>query len=70
MYQAGGRVELVEKDVNLAIALFLADELREAGYQRVLTRTTDTRVNEPPVDRNGDGRIDDDDDLQARVDVG
>jgi len=66
---ASGRVELVEKDVNLWIALFLADGLREAGYQPILTRSTDSSVNEPPVDRNGDGRIDVDDDLQARVDI-
>jgi N-acetylmuramoyl-L-alanine amidase len=68
-HEAGGRVELIERDVNLAIALFLADELRNAGYEPVLTRTTDSQVNLPPTDRNGDGRIDNDDDLQARVDV-
>jgi N-acetylmuramoyl-L-alanine amidase len=66
---ASGRVELVEKDANLAISLYLAEELRSAGYEAVLTRTADTEVNVPPTDRNGDGRIDNDDDLQARVDV-
>jgi N-acetylmuramoyl-L-alanine amidase len=66
---AGGQVEVVERDVNLAISLFLAEELRGAGYEPVLTRTTDSAVNVPPMDRNGDGRIDNDDDLQARVDI-
>lgn len=64
-----GRVELIEKEVNLAIARFLADELRALGYEPVLTRTSDSAVNVPPLDRNGDGRIDGDDDLQARVDI-
>jgi len=66
---ADGRPDLLEKDVNLVIAMFLAEELRAAGYEPVLTRTTDSPVNDPPRDLNGDGRIDDDDDLQARVDI-
>jgi N-acetylmuramoyl-L-alanine amidase len=66
---AGGRVEVLEKEANLAISLFLADELRTLGYEPVLTRGTDSEVNVPPTDRNGDGRVDNDDDLQARVDV-
>ncbi len=65
----GGPIELMEKHVNLEIALLLADELREAGFEPVLTRTTDSQVNVPPTDRNGDGRVDNDDDLQARVDI-
>jgi N-acetylmuramoyl-L-alanine amidase len=66
---SSGQVELIERDVNLAISLFLAESLRGAGFEVVLTRTDDTRVNVPATDRNGDGRIDDDDDLQARVDI-
>jgi N-acetylmuramoyl-L-alanine amidase len=66
---AGGRAEVLEKEVNLWISLFLADALREMGYTPMLTRSTDTEVNVPRTDRNGDGRIDNDDDLQARVDV-
>ncbi len=65
----GGPVELMEKHVNLAIAKLLADELSNAGFEPVLTRTTDSQVNVPATDRNGDGRIDNDDDLQARVDI-
>ncbi len=69
VYQSGGVVQLLEKNVNLAIALFLADELRDVGYEPVLTRSTDSQVNVPAADRNGDGRVDNDDDLQARVDI-
>jgi N-acetylmuramoyl-L-alanine amidase len=69
VYRAGGRVELVEKDVNLTISLMLAEELRALGFEPVLTRDTDTEVNVPATDRNGNGRVDNDDDLQARVDV-
>ena len=65
----GRKADLIEKNVNLAIALYLADDLRAAGYTPVLTRTEDTGVNLPPRDLNGDGVIDNDDDLQARVDI-
>jgi N-acetylmuramoyl-L-alanine amidase len=60
---------LIEKDANLSIALFLADDLRAAGYTPALTRTKDTGANLPARDLNGDGVIDNDDDLQARVDI-
>jgi N-acetylmuramoyl-L-alanine amidase len=61
--------DLIEKNVNLQIALYLADQLSAAGYQPVLTRTTDSGVDRPARDLNGDGVIDNDDDLQARVDI-
>ena len=60
---------LVEKDVNLEIALALAARLRADGVDTLLTRATDTQVNVPARDVNGDGTIDVDDDLQARVDA-
>ncbi|MCL5026397.1 MAG: N-acetylmuramoyl-L-alanine amidase [Chloroflexi bacterium] len=41
---AQGKVDLREKDVNLAVALRLARMLRGAGYQVVLTRETDTAL--------------------------
>lgn len=69
VYGRGGRAEVLEKDVNLRIALLLAEELRAAGYLPLLTRTEDAEVNVPAWDRNGDGRIDVDDDLQARIDL-
>lgn len=68
MQLSGGRVVL-EKDANLQIALRAARLLRDAGYTVVLTRDSDTRVNVPPRDLNGNGQIDVDDDLQARADI-
>jgi len=56
---ANGRVDLTEKDVNLAIALKLADMLRQQGYTVRMDRTADTT----PVP-NGSAAAD----LQARVD--
>ncbi|MHB9091791.1 MAG: N-acetylmuramoyl-L-alanine amidase family protein, partial [Chloroflexota bacterium] len=66
---ASGRVELLEKDVNLAIGRRLAALLRAAGYRVLLTRDGDVGANTPPVDRTGDGKIDVQDDLQARLDL-
>ncbi len=60
---------LFEKDVVLDIAIRLAARLRSAGDRVVLTRDTDSQVNVSGRDLNGDGRVDVDDDLQARVDV-
>ncbi|HMA37293.1 MAG TPA: N-acetylmuramoyl-L-alanine amidase [Chloroflexia bacterium] len=60
---------LAEKDVNLAIALAVAVRLRAAGVAVLLTRAVDGPVNTRGVDVNGNGTIDVDDDLQARVDA-
>ncbi len=57
---ASGREDLIEKDVNLAIALRLAAMLRTAGYSVAMTRTSDTRpVPDGPLAA----------DLQARADL-
>jgi N-acetylmuramoyl-L-alanine amidase len=60
---------LAEKDVNLRIALELAVMLRSGGFVPVLTRNSDRRVNISGRDLNGDGVVNTDDDLQARVDI-
>ncbi len=60
---------LVEKDLNLKVAMKTAELLRQAGRQVMLTRTTDSQVNNPPRDVTGDGKMTLDDDLQARVDI-
>jgi len=60
---------LIEKEVVLAISLAVAEELRAAGYAVTLTRESDRAVNIDRRDLNGDGWVDVDDDLQARVDV-
>ncbi len=64
----GGPV-LVEKDLNLKVAMKVADLLRQGGRQVLLTRTTDTQVNSPPRDVTGNGRMTLDDDLESRVDI-
>jgi N-acetylmuramoyl-L-alanine amidase len=60
---------LAEKTVNLRIALRLAALLRAGGFKAVLTRTSDSPVNARGLDLNADGRLTNDDDLQARVDI-
>jgi N-acetylmuramoyl-L-alanine amidase len=62
---AGG---MEEKDVNLAIALQVAARLRADGVLAILTRGRDSAVNTTGRDVNGDGTVDNDDDLQMRVD--
>lgn len=64
-----GKVDLWEKDANLTVAKLLAAKLRAADYVVVLTRDSDSAVNVPATDRNGNKVIDNDDDLQARVDI-
>ena len=66
---AEGGQSLVEKDVNLSIALRLKVLLENAGYRVVLTRDSDRSANDPPMDITGDGRVNSRDDLQARVDI-
>ena len=60
---------LREKDVNLAIARRVAVLLQEAGLWPILTRSGDSAVNAAHLDLTGDGRVTNDDDLQARVDL-
>jgi N-acetylmuramoyl-L-alanine amidase len=67
---------LLEKDANLDIGLRLRRLLRAAGVNVVMTRATDTSLNLPPIDLNGDGIVgrppgeEDWDELEARVDLG
>jgi N-acetylmuramoyl-L-alanine amidase len=61
---------LLEKNVNLDIGLRLRQLLLDAGVNVVMTRTTDTAVNKPRVDVNGDGYVGPTpDELAARVDI-
>lgn len=67
---------LLEKDANLDIGLRLRRLLQAAGVNVVMTRATDSSLNLPPMDLNGDGIVgrppgeEDWDELEARVDVG
>jgi len=66
--ESGASAEgLVEKDINLEIALKLADLLREQGYEVVLTRDTDRAVS--PEYKGGSYASGLGNDLQARVDI-
>ena len=58
-----------EADLNLDIGVRLARMLEGAGVGVVLTRSSDTDVNEPPLDLTGDGVIDETDELAARPDL-
>jgi N-acetylmuramoyl-L-alanine amidase len=66
---SGGRGLMLEKHLALDVALRLAELLNTAGLGTVLTRDTDGVVNVAHEDLNEDGRLTEDDDLQARVDV-
>lgn len=58
-----------EADFNLDVGLRLRAMLEGAGARVAMTRTTSADVNDPPVDRTGDGLIEYVDDLAARPDV-
>lgn len=66
---AQGRVDLVEKDLTLAVALRLRELLQARGFGVVLDREGDAAVNAWGADLNGDGVVDDADEIQARLDL-
>lgn len=66
---ANGQPDILEKDIVLKIGQEIAAQLDPAGFKVVLTRTTDSSPNNPPQDFNGDGKIDQVDDLQARINI-
>ncbi|MBI3978499.1 MAG: N-acetylmuramoyl-L-alanine amidase [Chloroflexi bacterium] len=69
VYNFGKGVSLEERDLALKISLRLAKLLDAEGYKAVLTRTANAPVNAKEDDLNGDGRVDNADELQARVDL-
>jgi N-acetylmuramoyl-L-alanine amidase len=58
-----------EAVVNLDIGLRLRDMLEGAGVRTTISRTRDQGANTPAWDRNGDGRVEYADELQARCDI-
>lgn len=66
---ADGKVDLVERDLNLAIGLKLRALLEADGYTVFMSRTSAASANTPPTDRNGDGRVNNRDEYQAVVDL-
>ncbi|MBI2935006.1 MAG: N-acetylmuramoyl-L-alanine amidase, partial [Chloroflexi bacterium] len=69
VYRFADGTTILEKDLNLRVALKVGDLLTRAGYKPVLTRTTDNSVNNPPKSVTGRLPIGLDDDLQARIDI-
>ncbi|MDP2660599.1 MAG: N-acetylmuramoyl-L-alanine amidase, partial [Dehalococcoidia bacterium] len=65
---AQGQVDLKEKDLTLAVALKVRQLLEARGFGVVLDRERDTAVNARGADLNGDGTVDDADEIQARLD--
>jgi N-acetylmuramoyl-L-alanine amidase len=66
---ADGKVNLIERDVNLNIGLKLRALLENAGFRVAMSRTTNASPNTPAIDRNGDGRVTNRDEYQAVVDL-
>lgn len=64
---AQGKPDLLEKEVTLQLGIETVQLLRGQGYRVMLTREGDFPANNPPRDLNGDGEIDENDDLQARI---
>ncbi|HEX2911610.1 MAG TPA: N-acetylmuramoyl-L-alanine amidase [Chloroflexia bacterium] len=64
---ASDQPDLLEKDITLQLGLKTAELLQDSSIQVFLTRTKDTLANDPPADLNGDGKIDENDDLLARI---
>lgn len=58
-----------EADMNLDIALRLEQMLRASGITVVMLRDTDVAINEAGLDVNGDGLVDQSDELLARNDA-
>ena len=70
-YGTSGAIDgkrLIEKQLTLEVSKGLADALKKAGYRVLLTRDADAAVNAKSEDRNADKKIDQADELQARVD--
>jgi N-acetylmuramoyl-L-alanine amidase len=64
-----GKLALMEKEVNLAIALHTRDALEARGVRVFLTRDDDYLVNEEGKDLSEDGEVDYVDELQMRLDM-
>jgi N-acetylmuramoyl-L-alanine amidase len=64
-----GQADVVERDVNLSIALKLRAMLEADGFRVAMSRSTSAAPNTPPIDRNDDGRVNARDDYQAVVDL-
>lgn len=66
---SAGQPDILEKDIVLKIALKIQAQMDPAAFKVILTRTADASPNFPPQDFNGDGKVDQVDDLQARINI-
>ena len=66
---ADGKVDLIERDLNLKTGLKLRALLEADGFTVAMSRTSAASANTPPLDRNGDGRVNNRDEYQAVVDL-
>jgi N-acetylmuramoyl-L-alanine amidase len=64
-----GQPDILEKDIVLQIARKIQAQMDPAAFKVILTRTADASPNFPPQDFNGDGKVDQVDDLQARINI-
>lgn len=65
---ADGKADLIERDLNLRIALKLRALLEGDGFRVAMSRETSQSPNTPAIDRNEDGRVTNRDEYQAVVD--
>jgi N-acetylmuramoyl-L-alanine amidase len=65
---ADGKVDLIERDMNLAIGLKLRALLEASGFRVAMSHPVGESPNTPPTDRNADGRVTSRDDYQAVID--
>jgi N-acetylmuramoyl-L-alanine amidase len=68
-FDSNDQPDLLEKDLTLQLSMATATLLQQSGFKVVLTRSGDTAANDPPEDLNGDGEINELDDLQARLNL-
>lgn len=67
-FDANGRMDFHESEVNLDIALRVRDLLLARGYRVLMTRDGDYRIFDDQ-DVNGDGQVTHIDEVQARIDL-
>jgi N-acetylmuramoyl-L-alanine amidase len=63
-----GKVDLIERDLNLAVGLKLRALLEQDGFKVAMSRTSADSANTPRRDWNEDGRLTNRDEYQAVVD--
>lgn len=66
---ADGKVELIERDLNLTLGFKLKALLEADGFKVAMSRTSADSANTPRIDRNGDGRVNNRDEYQGVVDL-